>query len=146
MDDRNEPAAELDPAPSLLLGDRLRRYRRQLGWTQAQLAERAAVNKSTVSAIERGTERPLHRTARALADALGLSVERLLGLGGQPVLFPLADERRVELVRRLVTLDDDSIEEAWAGVRRVLDRVERKGRRRTAAAAGGRPAKKESRD
>src|SRR5688572_5965797 len=86
------------------IAGRVLRYRRERGWTQAQLAQRASLGPGTVSRIERGLERPLGRTASALAHALGVEVERLLGLEGQPALFPLPDELRMDLVRRIAVL------------------------------------------
>lgn len=105
------------------IGDRVRRYRRERGWTQGQLAQRASLTRGTVSAIERGLERPLEKTSKALAEALGVSFERLIGLEGQATLFPLPDERRMAMIRRLVELDDDALEEVWPALRRTLDRA-----------------------
>jgi transcriptional regulator with XRE-family HTH domain len=105
------------------IAERVRRYRRERGWTQAQLAERAALGCGTVSRIERGLERPLGRTAKALGQALGVELERLLGLDGQPALFPLPEELRMDLVRRIASLPDSDVERVHAGLRRLLDGV-----------------------
>lgn len=40
--------------------------------TQAELAKRAGVGQSTIAKIEQGDSRPRHKTARALAEALGV--------------------------------------------------------------------------
>lgn len=116
------------PGGSRELGGRLRRYRRERGWTQAQLARKAKLSAKTISRIERGLERPLERTARTLARSLGVEAERLLGLEGQPVLFPHPDERRVALVRRLLALPDDLVEEAHELIDRTLRRLDREPR------------------
>src|SRR5689334_11925836 len=53
---------------------RLRRYRRQAGLSQEELAARALVSTRAISDLERGVNaRPRLHTAVALADALGLA-------------------------------------------------------------------------
>ena len=46
------------------------RYRRGMGWTQAELAERVGVNINTVRAWEKGAQ-PRPRHLQALAQAFG---------------------------------------------------------------------------
>jgi transcriptional regulator with XRE-family HTH domain len=54
-------------------GAQLREYRRRAGFSQAELASRAGLSASGVSALERGERRrPYPHTRRALADALQL--------------------------------------------------------------------------
>lgn len=106
------------------VGDRVRRYRKERGWTQAQLGRATGLSAKTISAIERGRERPLERSARALAEALGVELDRLLGLAGQPMLFPLPDQRRMEIIRRVALLSDDQIEEAQPFLEGALEMVE----------------------
>src|SRR5688572_14054620 len=98
-----------------LVADRLRRYRNERRWTQADLARKAGLSPDTVSRIERG-ERPRPRTAQALADAIGVPVERLLGLADQPPLFPTPDERRMAIIRSVIALGDDEVERAAEGI------------------------------
>jgi transcriptional regulator with XRE-family HTH domain len=126
-----DPAS--DPESARLAG-RVRLFRGERGWTQAQLARKAGLSAATVSRIERGDERPLGRTATALARALGVEPDRLLGLEGQPPLFPLPDQRRIELVRRVLALDDAELEAAHPRVLACLEAV-----------AHGRPARARSR-
>jgi transcriptional regulator with XRE-family HTH domain len=59
---------------SRAFGERLREYRRRAGFSQADLASRAGLSASGVSALERGERRrPYPHTRRALADALQLA-------------------------------------------------------------------------
>ena len=110
-------------------GERVRRYRNDRGWTQAQLAKAASLSKTTVSRLERGLDRPLEKTTRALATALGVETDRLLGLEGQPALFPRPDERRLDLLRRLMALSDDHVEQGEHMFDEVFRRLERKRKR-----------------
>ncbi len=61
--------------------DRIVRRRAALGWSQSELARRAGVPRTTVSAIEGGRLTPSVNTALALARALECSVEELFGAG-----------------------------------------------------------------
>jgi molybdate-binding protein/transcriptional regulator with XRE-family HTH domain len=62
-------------------GTRLRLERQTRGLSQQQLASMAGVSRQAVSAFELGGSDPSLRVALALAQALGLSVEDLFGLG-----------------------------------------------------------------
>lgn len=55
----------------------LKERREQLGLTQAQLAHKAGVVERTVRLAEQGKRSPNLRTARAIAEALGVSVDDL---------------------------------------------------------------------
>lgn len=132
QDDHLPPASEM--------GERVRRWRAERGWTQAQLARKASLTAGTVSRIEAGRSRPLGRTAHQLAQALGVEVERLLGLAGQPALFPLPDERRIALLRAVLGLDDEQVERAFTSLRAAVELAARRdpstrGRRRKSRAA-----------
>jgi transcriptional regulator with XRE-family HTH domain len=62
------------------LGQRLRRFREDRGWTQAALAEHAGVSKPYLSELEGGAgRRPSGQILLQLADALGVTVADLLG-------------------------------------------------------------------
>jgi DNA-binding XRE family transcriptional regulator len=57
----------------------LRRYRLELGLTQAQLAARAGVSRQLVAAVEAGRNTPAVDAALALSQTLGTTVEELFG-------------------------------------------------------------------
>ncbi len=56
------------------LGDLIRGLRKQRGWTQSQLAERAALLPKTISAIESGTGRVLLINVMHCLSALDVDV------------------------------------------------------------------------
>jgi repressor LexA len=63
------------------LGQRVRRRRKELGWTQAELARRANINQGFLSGIEKGQRNPSPQTLNALAVALNVPQGVLLGGG-----------------------------------------------------------------
>lgn len=64
-------------------GDRLRETRNRMGWTQALLAQRSGLATSLVAQFELRAVPPKAKYLVALADALGVSVDHLLGRTGQ---------------------------------------------------------------
>jgi XRE family transcriptional regulator, regulator of sulfur utilization len=69
-------AAEPDIA---VLGARIRAERTQRGISLQALAQRAGVSSSMVSEVERGAKVPTILVLQRIANALGVSVSRLLG-------------------------------------------------------------------
>jgi transcriptional regulator with XRE-family HTH domain len=71
------------------LGQRLRRFREERGWTQAVLAEQAGVSKPYLSELEGGAgRRPSGQILLKLADALGVTIADLLGRQVVPAQDP----------------------------------------------------------
>lgn len=61
------------------IGDNIRLRREAKGMTQLELANRCGVTDAMVCYYERGFRMPSLPTAAALADALGCTVDELLG-------------------------------------------------------------------
>lgn len=71
-----------DPAfLGALVGERVRRLRRDRGMTQIELARAANVNQGHLSSIERGQRSPSHGMLKAIAVALGVPDGILVGAG-----------------------------------------------------------------
>jgi molybdate-binding protein/DNA-binding XRE family transcriptional regulator len=64
--------------------NRVRQYRTSRGWSQAELARRAGISRTAVSAIEIERLVPSVAAALALAAVLGCTVENLFGTAGRP--------------------------------------------------------------
>ena len=62
------------------LTNTLRDERARLGWTQAELAERAGVSRKTINTVENGVFVPSTILALKLAAAIGKPVEQLFVL------------------------------------------------------------------
>lgn len=75
------------------VGDRIRRFRQERGWTQTELCHRASINQGFLSQLERGVKRPSARMLDVLASALGVPQAVLIG-GGSEHDNPLPLETR----------------------------------------------------
>lgn len=62
----------------VMLGANIFERRKELGWTQAELAERIGVDTETVSRFERGSNLPSLLRLEKLADALNVPLYRLV--------------------------------------------------------------------
>jgi ribosome-binding protein aMBF1 (putative translation factor) len=69
-----------DDSPGQQVGRAVKQHRLRAGWTQPQLAEQAGLSASCVARVERGVDM---ETLRALAKALGVTVEALAGQEAQ---------------------------------------------------------------
>lgn len=64
-----------------VFGERLKALRSEKGLTQSAVAEKSGINRVTIARLESGRQFPRYETVAALADALEVSVERLLAGG-----------------------------------------------------------------
>jgi len=72
----------------LVLGANIAERRKNLGWTQAQLAECIGVDTETVSRFERGSNLPSLQRLEKLADALSVPLYQLIAASS-----PRADDQ-----------------------------------------------------
>jgi transcriptional regulator with XRE-family HTH domain len=66
---------QLEPLKNI--GKKIRFYRQQKKWSQEQLANKLGKNKSYISRVENGKERPNLEFLVSVADALGINVKDL---------------------------------------------------------------------
>ena len=59
------------------MNNHLRELRERMGWSQAALAERLAVSRQSVNAIETGKYDPSLPLAFRIADLFGLPIEEI---------------------------------------------------------------------
>jgi transcriptional regulator with XRE-family HTH domain len=81
------------------LGDQLRAARQGKGLTQEDAAAAAGVKLSTLQKVERDVGQPNWRTIRALAKALGLSLDELAAgedAPARPVKRPAGRPRKAD--------------------------------------------------
>jgi len=61
------------------VGERIRVARQQKGWTQVELADASELSSNYVARLERGELGASLFVASRIADALGISLDRLVG-------------------------------------------------------------------
>lgn len=82
------------------VGYEIKRRREESGMSQNQLAKRAGIAQSTLSAIEKTTKSPSAETLIAIANALGCTVAELMGETGQEG-GNNAEEQLIRIFRQL---------------------------------------------
>lgn len=93
-------------------GERVKKLRIERGYTQEALADAVGVKKQTISRYENSDREPNIRSAKALADALGVPLELLVhgeissrSLSNKEKLNELIDQMtRDELIEAIQTI------------------------------------------
>jgi transcriptional regulator with XRE-family HTH domain len=91
------------------LGDRIAKHRTELGWTQAELAERVGISRVALSHLEAGISTPGERTVALLAGVFKVEPHELVADTGYPVpkaeRLPVVAARYTEVEHQLALLD-----------------------------------------
>ena len=91
------------------LGDRIAKHRTELGWTQAELAERVGISRVALSHLEAGISTPGERTVALLAGVFKVEPHELVAGSDYPVAkaerLPVVAARYKEVEHRLALLD-----------------------------------------
>jgi transcriptional regulator with XRE-family HTH domain len=94
------------PAP---LGHRIAKHRGELGWTQAELAERVGISRVALSHIESGISNPGERTVALLAGVFKVEPHELVEQTDYPRAkaerLPVVAARYTEVEHQLALLD-----------------------------------------
>lgn len=75
-----------------MLGDQMRRYRKQCGYSQKDLASQLFVTQQAVGKWERGEATPNPEAIIKMAKIFGVSTDALLGENTSPVSSPTAHD------------------------------------------------------
>lgn len=59
------------------IGENVKKFRTDKGMLQTELAEKIGVTQPMICMIERGTKAPSMQLGKQIADALGVSVDKL---------------------------------------------------------------------
>jgi transcriptional regulator with XRE-family HTH domain len=86
------------------LGQRLARIRKERGFTQVELAQKADTIQAVISDYERGRVRPHAAMLGQLAQALGVSADELLGIASAPPQKANGVSRRI--LRHMQALEE----------------------------------------
>jgi len=91
------------------LGHRIAKHRTELGWTQAELAERVGISRVALSHIESGISTPGERTVALLAGVVKVEPHELVAGTDYPPAkaerLPVVAARYTEVEYQLALLD-----------------------------------------
>jgi transcriptional regulator with XRE-family HTH domain len=91
------------------LGQRIAKHRAELGWTQADLADRVGISRVAMSHIEAGISNPGERTVALLAGTFKLEPHELVAQTDYPPAkaerLPVVAARYTEVEHQLALLD-----------------------------------------
>jgi transcriptional regulator with XRE-family HTH domain len=105
-----------------VVGSRIESFRRERGWTRAQLATQLEIDRRWLEDYERGLKLPPTYSLYQLAGAFGVSAGALLDdRSAEP---PVAMERLLSVVRRLERLPPTDREELALFLERLLGTIE----------------------
>lgn len=105
-----------------VVGSRIEAFRRERGWTRAQLATQLEVNRKWLEDYERGLKLPPTYSLYQLAGAFGVSVGALLD--EHPAKPPIVTERLLSVLRRFERLPAADREELTLFLERLFATVE----------------------
>jgi transcriptional regulator with XRE-family HTH domain len=113
------------------IGARIVRLRTDLGLSQFELAMRVPANPASVSRWETGRVKPSRLVRGKLAEALGVTVDEIMGVQAvapRPVLAPVRDRRQPvlaplrESVGRVEAIGDQALRELVTQVVAMVNR------------------------
>lgn len=91
-----------------MICDRIKQLREQAGYSQAQLAKRLDVTRSSVNAWEMGFSMPTTQYVVALAKLFHVSADYLLGLtASSSIVLDGYMQEEIELLYKLIRYFDD---------------------------------------
>ncbi|HEX4494883.1 MAG TPA: helix-turn-helix transcriptional regulator [Thermoanaerobaculia bacterium] len=106
-----------------VVGSRIEAFRRERGWTRAQLATQLEVDRKWLEDYERGRKLPPTYSLYQLAGAFGVSVGALLD--ERAAELPVVAERLLNVLRRFERLPAADREELTLFLEGLLASVER---------------------
>jgi transcriptional regulator with XRE-family HTH domain len=110
------------------LGEEIRNLRKQAGWNQGELAEKAELSVDVIGRLERGTVTPDLRTLYQISNVLNISMAELLRRATDEPVDP-AQEEIQKLSHYLKTKPLDEIRLAQEIVQQILEHLQEKKRR-----------------
>ena len=91
-----------------MICDRIKQLREQAGYSQAQLAKRLDVTRSSVNAWEMGLSMPTTQYVVGLAKLFHVSADYLLGLtASSSIVLDGYTQEEIELLYKLIRYFDD---------------------------------------
>lgn len=98
------------------IGKKITELRKKKDWSQADLAVKIEVSRVIIGKYERDEATPSIEVAKRIADALGVSLDSLVGEGAN-AQFDMQDIKRLQQIKEL---DQSTQEKMWFFIDTVL--------------------------
>ena len=89
-----------------MVGERIRKLRKERDWTQRELSEKTGVDPKNISSYESGRLIPSRRTLKRFAEAFGLTIEELTVEQSQQPTLAIGDPEMLSLFREISRLSE----------------------------------------
>ncbi len=96
--------------------------RKQKGWSQTDLANKSNVSREIIGKYERGDATPSIDFAKRIADALGVSLDYLVGEG----INAHFDKKKLQRIQDIEKLDDDTKEKVYFLIDNIIQNTKGK--------------------
>ena len=92
-----------------MVGPKLRKLRKEKGWTQMQLEERTGIDQKNIRSYEAGKLSPSPRTMQKFANAFEVEVSEIVGENPSHAALVLEDDELLQLFRDLQRLPEADV-------------------------------------
>jgi len=89
-----------------MVGERIRKLRRERNWTQKDLGERVGIDQKNISQYESDRIKPSNRTLQRFAQALGVTPSELLAETPNEPVLAIEDPELLGLFREISKLSE----------------------------------------
>src|ERR1017187_2778481 len=89
-----------------MISDKLKRLRKEHGWTQKELENRTGIAQRNISSYESGKLQPSGRTLKKFAEAFGVSLDDLAGEATKEPALAIADPELLQMFREVSKLNE----------------------------------------
>jgi transcriptional regulator with XRE-family HTH domain len=89
-----------------MIGDNLKKLRKERGWTQKELEDRTGIAQRNISSYEAGKLKPSGRTISRFAAAFEVTVEDLVGDNSKEPALALDDTELLTMFREVEKLPE----------------------------------------
>ncbi|MGT2745328.1 S24 family peptidase [Streptococcus phocae subsp. phocae] len=96
---------------AIFIGNKIKQYRLEKGWTQEELGKQISMGKNAVGNYERGFRSPKKNTMFAIANAFGISIDELFPPISKENVVHLQPQSKTAKINNKVSLLDKELEE-----------------------------------
>ena len=89
-----------------MTGEKIKRLRKDKGWTQKDLENKTGIAQRNISSYESGKLQPSSRTIKRFAEAFGIEVDELAGEATREPALAIADPELLQMFKEVARLNE----------------------------------------